>query len=117
MARDDTKREPTSSFLRDLLTIAFANRRVRWAAAIVIAAPLVLFGIEDICIRLRFPLRDPYRQVSVHRVYMLHKTREKMNIVNAESAEQTCVRAVFAHLGYTPCWYLERHTEQQVDFQ
>ena len=105
------------SLVRDLLTIAFANRRLRWTVAVVVAATFVFYGVEDLCVRARFPLSDPYRSITVHRVYTLHKSREKVNIVNAEPGEETCVRAVFPHLGYTPCWYLERHTEQQVDFQ
>jgi hypothetical protein len=117
MAHDERSRGDSPGLLRDLFTIAFANRRFRWTLAVIVAAPLVFYGVEDLCVRARFPLRDPYRQVAVHRVYMLHKSREKMNIINAEPGEQTCVRAVFPHLGYTPCWYLERHTEQQVDFQ
>jgi hypothetical protein len=29
---------------------------------------------------------------------------------------QTCVRSIFPHLGDQPCWYLRRHTQQQVNF-
>jgi hypothetical protein len=103
--------------LRDVLTIAFANRRVRWALAVILAAPVVFYGIEDLSIRLRFPRADPFVQVTVHRFYALHKSREKMSVINTEPVEQTCVSALFPHLGYTPCWYLARHTEQRVDFQ
>lgn len=113
----DDARERSSSFLLDLLTIAFANRRVRWAAAAMLAAPLLFYVLEDVAIRARFPQREPFGQIAVHRYYALHKSREKMSIVNTEPEEQTCVRAVFPHLGYTPCWYLARHTEQRVDFQ
>ena len=117
MPHDTRPRDDSSSLLRDLFTIAFANRRLRWAAVAVIAAPIAFYLLEDLSIRMRFPRADPFAQVSVHRYYALHKTREKMSLINTEPVDQTCVSAVFPHLGYTPCWYLRRHTEQRVDFQ
>jgi len=30
------------------------------------------------------------------------------------SVMQTCVDALMPHFGYTPCWYLRRHTYQQI---
>ena len=116
MAPDDRSRDD-SSLLRDLFTIAFATPWLRWAAVGFIAAPIAFYLLEDLSIRLRFPRGDPFGQVTVHRYYALHKSREKMSILNTEPAEQTCVRSAFPHLGFAPCWYLERHTEQRVDFQ
>lgn len=107
----------SSSFLADLLTIAFAHRGVRWAVAVLVAAPFVLYAAEDLSIRARFPRREPFAQVTVHRYYALHKSKEKMTVINTEPQSETCVHALFPHLGYEPCWYLERHPEQRVDFQ
>lgn len=117
MAHDDGSRDDSSSLLRDLFTITFANRRFRWAAVIVIVAPIVFYLLEDVSIRLRFPRTDPFGQVTVHRFYALHKSREKMSLINTNPVDETCVSAVFPHLGYTPCWYLRGHNEQRVDFQ
>lgn len=116
MARDGSH-EGSSSFLLDLLTIAFANRRLRWSAAALLAAPLLFYVVEDLSVRWRVPPRDAFGQVTVHRYYALHKSRDKMSIVNTEPEAQTCVHAVFPHAGYPPCWYLARHAEQRVDFQ
>ena len=117
MAHDHRSRDGPSTLLGDLFTIAFARRRLRWAVAIVVAAPIVFYLLEDLSIRLRFPRADPFALVTVHRYYALHKSRDKMSLINTDPVDQTCVSAVFPHLGYTPCWYLRRHTEQRVDFQ
>jgi len=29
-------------------------------------------------------------------------------------AIETCIEALLPHFGYAPCWYLRRHTLQQI---
>jgi hypothetical protein len=28
----------------------------------------------------------------------------------------TCVHSLFPHMGYQPCWYLSRHSEQRTNY-
>ena len=28
--------------------------------------------------------------------------------------KQTCVNSLFPHLGYSPCWYLRKHTQPRI---
>lgn len=86
-------------------------RRVAFYA--VIAAVLLYVG-DGLALRLR---REPYGSVTVSRYYALHKSKQKTNFMFAEPETQTCVRALFPHSGFTPCWYLRRHAEQRIDYE
>lgn len=79
-------------------------------AAILLA---VVYAGDWLALRYR---ADPYDAVTVRRYYALHKGRGKVNFMFAEPQNQTCVRSLFPHAGYTPCWYLSRHPEQRIDF-
>jgi hypothetical protein len=32
-----------------------------------------------------------------------------------ETQNQDCVHSLFPHMGYSPCWYLNRNREQRID--
>ena len=85
--------------------------RVLAGAAVVLA---ILYAGDWLALRYR---ADPYGAVTVRRYYALHKSRGKVNFIFADPQDQTCVRSLFPHAGYTPCWYLSRHPEQRIDFE
>ncbi len=77
----------------------------------------VMYAGDWLALRYRLSAgQDPYGAVTVRRYYALHKSRDKINFLFAEPQDQTCVRSLFPHAGYTPCWYLSRHPEQRIDF-
>ena len=58
---------------------------------------------------------QPFGQVTVTRFdAVLQKNGKTQFIFNPPEA-QTCVHALFPRAGFTPCWYLQRHSEQRTD--
>jgi hypothetical protein len=45
---------------------------------------------------------------------VLHKDG-KSELIFDPAVQQTCVHSIFPHAGYSPCWYLIRHSEQRTD--
>jgi len=56
----------------------------------------------------------PYGSVTVNAYYEIHEKNQKTEYVFKSSEQQTCVNSCFPHLGYAPCWYARRHTEQAI---
>jgi len=59
--------------------------------------------------------RQPFGTVTVYRYYSIAEKNRKTEYVFDRAAPETCVHSLFPHLGYSPCWYLNRHTEQRVE--
>lgn len=57
---------------------------------------------------------NPYGVVQVRRSYEVTMKNGKPEYFFDPPADQTCVNSLFPHFGYPPCWYLRRHTTQQV---
>jgi hypothetical protein len=88
-----------------------------------VAVPLLIilavsFALEDVSVRFKIPKsRDPLGSITVHRYYVLFKSKEKANVWPAGDITQTCVQSLFPHLGYSPCWFAGLRTEQRIDYQ
>lgn len=85
-------------------------------AAIALAAVLtILFAGDYAVFRYRVATnRNPYGTVSVDRFYSIAEKNNRTEFDFAGSETQTCVNALFPHSGDSPCWYLSRHHEQQI---
>jgi hypothetical protein len=59
---------------------------------------------------------DPLGLVVVERYDAIPEKNGKTEFAFEEPTNQTCVRALFPHMGYPPCWYLRRHSEQRINF-
>ncbi len=46
--------------------------------------------------------------------YAIQKKANKTEYV-FKGSDQTCVHSLLPHIGRSPCWYLQRHTEQRSD--
>ncbi|HET9180282.1 MAG TPA: hypothetical protein VFQ24_18150 [Terriglobia bacterium] len=57
---------------------------------------------------------DPYGVVQVRRSYAVTMKNGKPEYFFEPPADQTCLRSLFPHFGYPPCWYLRRNAVQQV---
>lgn len=66
-------------------------------------------------VRLRIPGRNPFGSVTVTISYSVMKKDGKPDYYFQPPQVETCVRSIFPHLGYAPCWYLKRHTNQQIN--
>jgi hypothetical protein len=86
-------------------------KRVLIAVAFVAC---VLYGGDYVSVRFKIPGRNPFGSVQVRRYYSVMKKDGKPDFYFDQPQSQTCVRSLFPHLGYTPCWYLNRHKTQKI---
>jgi hypothetical protein len=77
---------------------------------------LVLYSMDYGVLRLRISKSgEAFGTVQVRRYYAIQEKANRVEYIFDKEANQTCVRALFPHLGFPPCWYLSRHPEQRVD--
>jgi hypothetical protein len=60
--------------------------------------------------------RQPFGQVTVTRYDAVPQKNGKTQFIFNPPVAQTCIHALFPRAGFTPCWYLQRHTEQRTNF-
>ncbi len=65
----------------------------------------------------RFPgSRNPFGSVNVQPYYAIHLKNKKTEFdFDVPPQTNVCVRSLFPHLGYPPCWYASRKTSQRID--
>ena len=85
-------------------------------ATIVVATLAIYYVGEFISIKYKIPAsREPLGTVQVTKLYAVLQKDGKTEYEAGEPETQTCVNSIFPHLGYNPCWYVERHKVQQVN--
>src|SRR5258708_5276654 len=87
-------------------------------ATVLILASLVVLAyvIDYLVFRYRIASdRQPFGSVTVQSYYAVGQKNGKTEFLFDPPQPQTCVRALFPHAGYAPCWYLSRHREQRTD--
>ena len=59
---------------------------------------------------------NPFGSIQVERYYAVHEKNNKVEFMFPhETQNQDCVHSLFPHMGYSPCWYLNRNREQRID--
>ena len=53
--------------------------------------------------------------VTVERYYAIPQKDGKTEFVFATPESQACVQSMLPHLGYSPCWYVNRHKRKRID--
>jgi hypothetical protein len=92
------------------------NKDVRRLIELTILLLAVLYAADYASVRLRIPPgRNPFAVVTVQRSYSVMKKDGKPDFYFDPPQNQTCVRSLFPHLGYEPCWYLRKHPNQQIN--
>ena len=87
------------------------------AAGFVVAAFLTLYLADYAWLRIRLARSaNVYDTVQVEVVEQIPQKGNKAEYVPQDPQTQTCVRSLFPHLDDQPCWYLRRHTFQQVNY-
>ena len=77
---------------------------------------LIVYAADDLSVRYRVARHlDPFAAVTIQPYYAIHRKNGKTEYDFAPPQSQLCVRSLFPHLGYAPCWYLERHAEKRID--
>jgi hypothetical protein len=81
-----------------------------------LAVTAIAYAVDYLIFRSRVASnRQPYGEVTITRYAAITQKSGKTQFIFNPPETQTCVRALFPRAGYTPCWYLERHTEQRTD--
>jgi len=92
-------------------------RRIVLIASVFLLGTTVLIYVGDYAVlRYRTAMnRNPYGSVTVRHYYAVLHKNGKTEFMFDPPAAQTCVHSLFPHGGFSPCWYLSRHTEQRTD--
>ncbi len=81
------------------------------------AGMIALYLGDDLSVRYRIPgSRQPFGTVTIRRFDAIPGKNNKTEYVYENPVTVTCVRSLFPHLGYVPCWYLSRHAEQRINY-
>jgi len=85
----------------------------------VIAGLVLLLGfvyaVDYLSLHYQIPRRAQLGTVSVREMYEIHEKNNKTEYQFPPAQDQNCVNSLFPHFGYSPCWYLERHSQKRID--
>lgn len=59
--------------------------------------------------------RDVFSTVIIQPYYAIHEKNGKTEYDFAEPQSQVCIHSLFPHFGYSPCWYVNGHTDKRID--
>lgn len=84
---------------------------VLWGCLLLIGLTALLYVGDDLWARLQ---GKPMEQMTVGRLYAVMNRYNQVEYSVGTPITETCVDALMPHFGYVPCWYLRRHTIQQI---
>jgi len=93
---------------------------VKRALLLIVALAVLLYVGDYALVRLRmaFPKLGPAMDsVQMERLYAIALKNGRTEYqLDAQQPEVTvtCVRALFPHLSYSPCWYLRRNSQKPI---
>lgn len=86
------------------------------ALGLLLVLLVVVYAADYVSLRYRIPhQREPFGTVTIQPYYAIHEKSGKTEYDFPPPEAQTCVRSLFPHFGYAPCWYVRRHTEKRID--
>lgn len=77
----------------------------------VVLLAAIAYAIDYSVLRLR---PNPVGTITVNRSYVIPLKNGHTEYTSQEAIDQPCVRSILPHQGDTPCWYLARHTQQEI---
>lgn len=84
------------------------------AVLVLVLLLVLLYGADYGILRVRIARNSGYDTVTVRQYYAINEKNNRTEYVFGSTQEQPCVNSLFGHEGLQPCWYLRRHSEQQV---
>ena len=66
----------------------------------------------------RYRIPDDRQTLGSVQVTTLYAVRQKSGRIEyslGDTETEPCVRSLFPHLGYIPCWYLHRHATKRIE--
>jgi hypothetical protein len=90
-------------------------KRIRRAAQFALLALALLYAGDYLSARFRLPgNRQTLGSVEVQTLWAIRQKDGRIDYEPGDTETQPCLRSLFPHLGYTPCWYLSGHTHQVI---
>jgi len=85
--------------------------------ALIIAVLLLslLYGGDYLALRYRMAKNTGFGSVNVLRYYAVKQKDGTTQFMFTNPQTQSCVNSWFPHMGYIPCWYLNRHSTKRID--
>jgi hypothetical protein len=91
-------------------------RRILRVVQIALLALAGLYAGDYLFARYRIPgNRQTLGSVQVKTLYAVRQKSGRIEYSMGDTETQTCVRSLFPHLGYTPCWYLASHATKRIE--
>ena len=88
-------------------------KRLLKRVGIIAVALLIIWYIGDyLSLKMR---RSPFNTVRITKFYAVPQKDGKTSFEPGQPETQTCVNSMFPHMGYSPCWYVKRHRNQQIN--
>jgi len=81
---------------------------------IVLMVFAVLYAGDFLSLHLRIPKRDMLGSVTIHTYYAVKLKSGKTEYDYAGDHNLDCANSLFPQLGVKPCWYVSRHTTEQI---
>ena len=107
--------------MADSRSVSFTGRQIigrmlKRILAIGVLGTAFAFVVDYGILRFRMASnRTPFSTVTVHPLLAVPHKDHRVEFMPDAPQDQTCVNALFPHLGDSPCWYLIRHTRPQID--
>lgn len=80
-------------------------------ALTAIGACALFYTGDYLSLRFRIPDRAPLGSVQIRPLLAIPQKNRKTEYVTGEMENQTCTNSLFPQMGYSPCWYVRRHTQ------
>jgi len=88
---------------------------IKRVALVLLGLLAVVYFGDYALVRIPIPKgRAVYDAVTVRPYYDVGLKSGKSAFYFLDPQKQTCVNSLFPHFGYSPCWYLRRHTQPRV---
>lgn len=82
----------------------------------VVLTIAVVYACDYLVLRFRVATnRQPYGTVTVRPYYAVPQKDHKTEFLFDDPQDETCVNALFPHLGDSPCWYLTRNKDRRIN--
>jgi hypothetical protein len=81
----------------------------------VVVALLALYVGDLFSLELHIPRRDTFGVVKVDSYTTVPRKDGRLEYYTDAPVDQKCVRSLFPHMGYLPCWYVQRTSERRTN--
>jgi len=87
------------------------RRITLWGCFTLVSLTGLIYLADDLWARSR---GRPVEQVKIGRVYAAVNHYNQVEYSIGTPVMELCVDALMPHFGHKPCWYLQRHTIEQI---